>query len=337
MKKLTVEIPGKSYPIWIERNSIKKLDAFFPLDRKIMVITDDGVPKQYLDTVLSQLPEGFSYVAKQGEGAKSLQIYQEICQKLLEYNFHRNDAIIALGGGVVGDLSGFVAATYMRGIDFINIPTTTLSQVDSSIGGKVAVNLGNVKNILGAFYQPKAVIIDSETLQTLTQRHFYNGLVEALKAALIHNENLYQIFATQNIPAQIDEIIYQSLLVKKEIVEQDETEQGNRALLNLGHTIGHGIESIFGLGGLYHGECVAIGMLPMIENTVLRQEIKQIFQEKMYIPVDTPVNKDHILDIIAKDKKRHAQKITIVKVPAVAKAYLEEIDFSQIEKYVQEI
>ena len=166
--KLIVDIPGKSYPIYIERGSLKKLSEYLSLDRKIMVITDNGVPKEYLDTVLAQLPQGYHHVVKQGEGAKSLPIFGDLCQKLLDYGFHRNDAVIALGGGVVGDLSGYVAASYMRGIDFINIPTTTLSQVDSSIGGKVAVNLGEVKNIVGAFYQPKAVIIDSETLDTLS-------------------------------------------------------------------------------------------------------------------------------------------------------------------------
>lgn len=335
--KLTVDIPGKEYPIWIERGSLTRLKGFFPLDRKIMVITDDGVPKQYLDAVLAQLPQGYFHIVKQGEGAKSLPVYQEICEKLLSYGFHRNDAVIALGGGVVGDLSGFVAATYMRGIDFINIPTTTLSQVDSSIGGKVAVNLDAVKNILGAFYQPKAVIIDSETLATLSQRHFYNGLAEALKAALIGNAALYQIFLTEDIHEKIDEIIYQALLVKKAVVEQDETEQGKRALLNLGHTLGHGIESVFGLGGLYHGECVALGMIPMIEDTALRSQVKDIFQNKLHMPMDTVIPKEHILEVIAKDKKMHGKEITIVKVPAVGKAYLDKIDFREIEQYLQQL
>lgn len=335
--ELTVDIPGKAYPIYIERGGLKKLAEYFPLDRKIMVITDDGVPKEYLETVLAQLPQGYSHVVKQGEGAKSLPVYGELCQKLLDYGFHRNDAVIALGGGVVGDLSGFVAASYMRGIDFINIPTTTLSQVDSSIGGKVAVNLGEVKNIIGAFYQPKTVLIDSETLSTLTKRHFYNGLVEALKAALISNEQLFDIFANQNINENIDEIIYQSLLVKKAVVEADEKELGQRALLNLGHTLGHGIESVFGLGGLYHGECVALGMIPMIEDQELQKQVKDILQNKLHMPMDTLIPKEHILGIIAKDKKMQGQNITIVKVPAVGKAYLEKVDFQEIKTYLEKL
>ncbi|MCI8336297.1 MAG: 3-dehydroquinate synthase [Peptococcaceae bacterium] len=335
--ELIVDIPGKAYPIYIERGSIKNLAAYLNLNRKIMVITDDGVPKEYLETVLAQLPQGYHHVVKQGEGAKSLPVFGKLCQKLLDCGFHRNDAVIALGGGVVGDLSGYVAASYMRGIDFINIPTTTLSQVDSSIGGKVAVNLGEVKNIVGAFYQPKAVIIDSDTLATLTKRHFYNGLVEALKAALIGNEHLFDLFVKGEIEDNIDEIIYQSLLVKKAVVEADETEQGQRALLNLGHTLGHGIESIFGLGGLYHGECVALGMLPMIENDALRKQVKDIFQQKLHIPTDTVIEKEHILEIIAKDKKMQGKQITIVKVPQVGKAYLEKVDFQEIKTYVDKL
>lgn len=335
--KLIVDIPGKSYPIYIERGSLKKLSEYLSLDRKIMVITDNGVPKEYLDTVLAQLPQGYHHVVKQGEGAKSLPIFGDLCQKLLDYGFHRNDAVIALGGGVVGDLSGYVAASYMRGIDFINIPTTTLSQVDSSIGGKVAVNLGEVKNIVGAFYQPKAVIIDSETLDTLTRRHFYNGLAEALKAALIGNKTLFDLFANGAIAEHIDEIIYQSLLVKKAVVEADEKELGQRALLNLGHTLGHGIESVFGLGGLYHGECVALGMIPMIEDAALQKQVKDILQNNLHMPMDTVIPKDHILEIIAKDKKMQGQTITIVKVPAVGKAYLEKVDFKEIENYLKKL
>ena len=333
--ELIVNIPGKAYPIHMERGSLKKLGEYVSLDRKIMVITDDGVPKEYLETVLAQLPQGFSHVVKQGEGAKSLPVFGGLCQKLLDLGFHRNDAVIALGGGVVGDLSGYVAASYMRGIDFINIPTTTLSQVDSSIGGKVAVNLGEVKNIVGAFYQPKAVIIDSDTLNTLTRRHFYNGLAEAVKTALIGNELLFDIFVNQDIEDHIDEIIYQSLLVKKAVVEADETEQGQRALLNLGHTLGHGIESVFGLGGLYHGECVALGMIPMIEDQGLRDRVKDILATKLHMPMDTVINKEHILDVIAKDKKMHGKEITIVKVSQVGKAYLEKVDFNEIKTYLE--
>ena len=333
--ELTVNIPGKAYPIYLERGGLKKLGEYFSLDRKIMVITDDGVPKEYLETVLAQLPQGYHHVVKQGEGAKSLPVFGELCQKLLDCGFHRNDAVIALGGGVVGDLSGYVAASYMRGIDFINIPTTTLSQVDSSIGGKVAVNLGEVKNIVGAFYQPKAVIIDSDTLTTLTKRHFYNGLVEALKAALIGNEHLFDLFAGGEIEKNIDEIIYQSLLVKKAVVEEDETEQSQRALLNLGHTLGHGIESVFGLGGLYHGECVALGMIPMIEDQRLRERVKEILTTKLHMPMDTVINKEHILAVIAKDKKMHGKQIIIVKVSQVGKAYLEKVDFNEIKTYLE--
>ena len=189
-----MNLTHKSYPIHIERGVLRRIGDFTDLNRKVLVISDDGVPQQYVDTVLSQCPKGDSVVVQQGEGAKSFPVYQSLCEKLLELSFSRKDLIIALGGGVIGDLAGFVASTYMRGIEFIGIPTTTLSQIDSSIGGKVAINLNQVKNIVGSFYHPSAVLIDPDTLQTLPKRHFANGLVEAVKAGLIYDASILPLF-----------------------------------------------------------------------------------------------------------------------------------------------
>ncbi|MEG2814504.1 MAG: 3-dehydroquinate synthase family protein, partial [Oscillospiraceae bacterium] len=240
--KLTVNMKEKSYDIHIKRGAINNIANYINLDRKVLIISDDGVPKRYITDIIKQCKNSYAYIVASGEGAKSFNVYEKICEFLLSKNFTRSDLIIAVGGGVIGDLSGFVASSYMRGIDFCNIPTTSLSQIDSSIGGKVGINLNGVKNIIGAFYQPKVVIIDSNTLLTLTKRHFNNGLVEAIKAGLIYDAELFEMFEKSDIISHIDEIIYRSLLVKKQVVEQDEKEQNIRKILNFGHTIGHAIE-----------------------------------------------------------------------------------------------
>lgn len=330
---LTVNLETKQYDIIIKRGSINEISNYVDLNRKVLIISDDGVPKQYVDKVLSQCPNGFLHIVKQGEEAKSFKVYKELCEVLLKHNFSRKDLIIGVGGGVIGDLSGFVAASYMRGIAFVNIPTTTLSQIDSSIGGKVAINLNSVKNVIGAFYHPDAVIIDSDTLKTLSIRHFNNGLVEAIKAGLIYDEELFLLFENENIYENIDEIIYRSLLVKKDVVQKDEKEQNLRKILNFGHTIGHGVETLYGLSGLYHGECVAIGMLPMIEDESLRQRTINIY-EKLSLKGTVSYDKDKILGVICKDKKAYGDKITIVKVESLGKAKLCDIEINKLKLYL---
>ena len=233
----------------------------------------------------------------------------------------RGDLVVAVGGGVVGDLAGFAASIYMRGIDFINCPTTTLSMIDSSIGGKTAVDLGDTKNIVGAFWQPKLVIVDPDTLATLPRRHFINGLAEAVKASLLADPELFAIFENGDVDAQIGEIICRSLRFKKNIVEQDETEQGMRKALNFGHTIGHGIEAVKGIKGrrtvgLYHGECVALGMLPMIESKALQKRVRAVYR-RLGLPTRTTYDKEKVLAEMLHDKKAQSGQITIIKVPGL--------------------
>ena len=208
-----------------------------------MIITDTGIPMDYASIVASKCKEVYIKVVEQGEGSKSLQTAEEILTEMLNHEFGRKDCVVAVGGGVVGDLAGVVASLYMRGIDFYNVPTTVLSQVDSSIGGKTAVNLGGIKNVVGAFYQPKAVLIDPDTLLTLSERQIVNGLMEALKMGATSEPELFYIFKDGNWKDNIDSIIEKALLVKKYVVEQDEKESHLRKILNFGHTIGHGFES----------------------------------------------------------------------------------------------
>ncbi len=334
--QLSVDLKEKSYDIIIERGVLDRIGDFADLDRKVLIISDDGVPMEYVHTVMRQCPNGYYHIVRQGEGAKSLPVYEVLCRRLLELNFTRTDCIIALGGGVIGDLAGFVASTYLRGIEFIGIPTTTLSQIDSSIGGKVAVNLDHVKNIIGSFYHPSVVLIDPETLRTLPGRHFVNGLVEAVKAGLIYDASILDLFEQGDPKAQVDEIIYRSLLVKKAVVEQDEKEKGLRKILNFGHTLGHGIESVYGLSQLLHGECVAIGMIPMLENEALKARVLRIY-ETLGIKSDVAYDPDKVFDVMQKDKKAQGDSITVVKVREAGKAVLEKIPKQQLYQFLKEI
>ena len=226
----------------------------------------------------------------------------------------------------------------MRGVDFINCPTTTLSQIDSSIGGKVAVDLGRTKNIVGAFWQPKLVVVDPDTLATLPRRHFVNGLAESVKMSLTCDAELFQMFETCDVDAELETIIRRSLLIKKSVVERDETEQGLRAILNFGHTLGHGIEAVKGIGGrrktgLYHGECVALGMLPMIEDRQLQKRTRAVLR-KLGLPCRASYNKEKVLSYMLHDKKARGGSITLVKVPGLGCWRLDKVPVSELETIV---
>lgn len=337
--KLHIELGEKSYDILLLRGGLSHLSDFFDVNRPVMLVTDEGVPKIHVETVLRQLPQGFLFTAPQGEAAKSFPVFEKLCSELLRARFSRNDLILALGGGVIGDLAGFAAASYMRGIDFINLPTTTLSQIDSSIGGKTAINLDGVKNIIGAFHQPRLVLVDSDTLNTLPARHFNNGLVEAVKAGLIGDTALFSLFEGEDIPSHIDEIILRSLQVKKRVVEEDETEQGLRKTLNFGHTIGHGVEGVYGLEGglpegLLHGEAVAVGILPMIEDASLRERTRRVF-ERLSINPDLEYDSERVYEVMTRDKKAHSGMITAVLVKRCGEAVLKDILLSGLREYLK--
>jgi 3-dehydroquinate synthase len=216
----------------------------------------------------------------------------------------------------------------MRGIDFYNIPTTLLSQIDSSIGGKTAINFGGMKNIVGAFYQPKKVLIDPELLKTLPKRQISNGLAEAVKMALTSDKELFDIFENKDIEQNIDEIIVRSLNIKKSVVEQDEKEAGIRKILNFGHTLGHGIESSSGMSELYHGECVALGMLPMCSDKIRLRVINVLKKCDLYRKID--YNWDKITDAAFHDKKADGDSVSIVKVSDIGVFELEKMKCTDV-------
>ena len=216
------------------------------------------------------------------------------------------------------------------------LSTTTLSQIDSSIGGKTAINLAGTKNTVGAFYQPSLVVADPDTLKSLPERHFINGLAEAVKAGLIADEGLFELFETEDAHEKIEEIVYRSLVMKKNVVERDEREAGLRATLNFGHTLGHAIESANHLGGLYHGECVALGMLPMIEDASLRRRTRAVYK-KLGLPSRIRYDGDEIFEFIRHDKKTGPDgAITVVKVPRLGECRLDKVPLEDLKAIIGE-
>lgn len=330
--KLNVNLNEHSYPITIQRNALSNITDTICVNRKIMIITDDGVPSKWINIIKKQCPDHFVVTFKQGEASKCLQQYENLLTEAIQHEMTRKDAIIAIGGGVTGDLAGFVASTYMRGIDFYNIPTTVLSQVDSSVGGKVAIDMGNYKNIVGAFWQPRAVIIDPNVLSTLSKRQINNGLVEALKSGLIQDEKLVELFEEDEL--NIDEIITRSIKVKKNVVEQDERENDLRKILNFGHTIGHAIEGAYGLDTFLHGECVAMGMLYFIEDPILKQRVLKIYQ-KLELPAIPDYDVEVLMDYILHDKKSNSTNITVVKVKNAGTYTLENLSYDAIRALLE--
>ena len=294
----------------------------------MLIVTDTGVPREYADTVAWCFEDSHIFIFPEGEKSKNFDTYRAICQTLMDAQFTRKDAVIAVGGGVVGDMAGFAAATYMRGIAFYNIPTTLLSQVDSSIGGKTAIDLGKIKNIIGAFYQPKMVIIDPDVLSTLPKRQVSNGLAESIKMGATFDKELFEIFLKEDYMEHIEEIIERSLKVKRYVVQQDEKEMGLRKVLNFGHTVGHGIEASAEYGELYHGECVALGMIPMCSDDIKEEMIQAL--KNVSLPTEYKYDKDKVYEALRHDKKSQGKSLTVVKCPEIGSFTMQDIETAQL-------
>lgn len=324
-----------SYDIIFENGALNNVGKHFNLNRKVLVVTDDGVPVEYSQAVENAAKESYTVTIPQGESSKQIDMYQFIIKRLIEHSFTRTDCVVAVGGGVVGDLAGFAAATFMRGIDFYNIPTTLLSQVDSSIGGKTAIDFGGIKNIIGAFYPPKSVIIDPETLKTLSKRQLSNGLAEALKMSLTSDEELFALLEKGEINKNIEAIIERSLMVKKAVVETDEHEQGLRKVLNFGHTLAHAIESVNEFSDFYHGECVALGMVPMCSIEVRKRLLTVL--KKLELPFSINESGDSVIEACKHDKKLDGCEITIVYVEKIGSFVFKKMPFSQLEVLIRQV
>lgn len=331
---LNVKTQTDSYNIVLQRGSINSIAEFYNINKKALIVTDDGVPQEYAQVVSAQFKNAVIKVIPQGEGSKSFDTYVEVLKVLHENEFSREDCVVAVGGGVVGDLSGFVASTYLRGIDFVNVPTTLLSQVDSSIGGKTAIDFGGYKNTVGAFYQPKVVIIDPNTLKTLSNRQLNNGLSECIKMALTSDAILFDLLENENAYENIDQVIERSLKIKRAVVQEDEKEQGLRRVLNFGHTLGHAIESATGMQAYLHGECVALGMLPFT-SPAIREQVKNVLL-RYQLPVNVPSLNSDLVSLIRHDKKANASGVNTVFVNDIGSFDFKFMEFSELEEVIKE-
>lgn len=312
-----MDFDERSYDITVSRGAIKHASELFALDRRVLVVTDDGVPAQYSKAIADAAGEPHILTIRHGEASKCPERYLEILKFMLACGFDRHDCVVAVGGGVVGDLAGFAAATYMRGIDLYNVPTTLLSQVDSSVGGKTAIDFLGYKNVVGAFWQPKGVIVDPDVLESLDARQFACGMSEIIKMFATSDGKMFGRLEdkTQCIP--VEEIITAALRIKMNVVEQDEHEAGLRRVLNFGHTIGHAIESISADEPypLLHGECVALGMLAITEGEVRRRLMHLL--HRYDLPTAFRCDESRFREVLLHDKKAQSGDITVVLVDEI--------------------
>lgn len=341
MRRLELCCGGKkSYEIWIEKDLSALREAFRPLSpegRKAVIVTDENVAPLYLSELLSLLRESFlaldSLVLPAGEENKTLSAVSRIYERAVEDGIERGDFFLALGGGVVGDITGFAAATYLRGIRFLQIPTTLLAQVDSAIGGKTGVDFQGYKNMVGAFHMPSLVYSPMSVLRSLDERQYASGLGEVMKHALIRDRDYYDflIREREGILLRDEEIlaetVYRSDRIKKEIVEEDPREEGIRRLLNFGHTLGHAIESCSDFQ-YSHGQCVAFGSLlaERISAVLSPEEERELMDWMEAVGLSVKLRRmdiGEILSSVKKDKKMDGGRIRFILLRRIGEAYIE--------------
>lgn len=337
---LSIDLIHSSYDIVIQKGIINTLvheiKNLFK-GKKIFIITDKNVDKFYGNLVLNNLiNSGYDVkklVLKPGEETKNFSTLPLVYDELLNFKFTRSDLIITLGGGVIGDLGGFVASTYLRGVAFVQCPTTLLAQVDSSVGGKVGVDLDKGKNLVGSFYHPKKVVIDPEVLNTLSDRVFNDGMAEVIKYGCIRDKeflgNLINYSNKKEVMNNIEYIIHNCCKIKKEIVEKDEKDMGQRMLLNFGHTIGHAIEQYFNYTKYTHGEAVAIGMY---EITKLSEELgitkigtKEVIKDiliKYQLPYELTIDINELTETMKLDKKNLENNINLIFLKEIGESFI---------------
>ena len=353
MYNLNVNLPDKKYQIVIKKGIMseigEKIKEIYKA-KKIAVITDTNVNKIYGDKLKDDLENsGFEVdfvVVEAGEKSKSISVLESVYDKLLSFGITRGDMIITFGGGVVGDLGGFAASTLLRGIKFIQIPTSLLAQIDSSIGGKVAVNLPKGKNLVGSFYHPEIVFIDPDLLKTLDKRFIADGMAEVIKYGCIRDKKLFDKLlgysSEEELFENIEEVIYNCCDIKREVVESDEKDLGIRMILNFGHTLGHVIENYFNYEKYTHGEGVAMGMYHITmkseELGITKKGSAELIKQallKYKLPYELPeMSSENILETINLDKKSHVDSISLVLLEEIGNCFLKKINRSEIFDYI---
>lgn len=351
MPTINVDLPNNSYPIIIEKGLLNRLSEEIKKvykNKKIAIITDKNIEKLYGDRIKEELESDFQIkiiVIEPGEKSKSLKVLEGVYNELLSFQITRGDLIIAFGGGVIGDLAGFAASTLLRGIPYIQIPTSLLAQIDSSVGGKVAVNLAQGKNLVGSFYQPKAVFIDPEFISTLDKRYFYDGMAEVIKYACIKDKSLFEdllSFDKEELLQNMEGIILRCCRIKKDIVVEDELDTGERMVLNFGHTLGHVIEKQYDYEKYTHGEAVAIGMYNITKKSedlgISKKDTSELIKKilsKYHLPYEMPIiPRERILQTIGLDKKSKGQYINLILVKEIGEAYIGKVDKKDITSYI---
>lgn len=314
--------------------------------RHVCVVTDDAVDALYSDRMLRTLEQNsFSavkFVFPHGEAQKSHKTLIELYDFLADNGFTRSDALIALGGGVVGDLTGFAAASYMRGIGFVQVPTTVLAQTDSSVGGKTAVDIAGGKNLVGAFYQPQLVLCDIDTLSTLTPEFFADGMAEVVKYGMIKSRELFGILTEKDIKENLEDIITRCVSIKAQVVENDEREKGERMLLNFGHTLGHAIEKYYDYTGITHGHAVAIGMSVFTHIAEKKGMCRQRTAAKLdallikcRLPLTTEAPMDALYKNSLGDKKRLSSGMNIIICSDIGESGICKMSIDEYEKFLK--
>jgi len=353
MRIVHVDLGSKSYDIEIERGLLPhvggKIKTLLPKAEKIAIITDSHIRPLYASILQESLEkEGLVVTVltfPAGEESKNLKTLGSLYDRLAEAGLTRSDGVVALGGGVTGDMGGLAAATFLRGIAFVQIPTSLLATVDSSVGGKVAIDLSGGKNLVGAFYQPKAVYIDPDVLKTLPSRYLHDGLAEVIKYGCIMDKDLFmKLEKIQNdaeLLTRADEIIEICCRIKARIVEHDEFDTGERMLLNFGHTLGHAVEKTFCFDRYSHGEGVSIGMVLLtrrseklgLTESGTADRIAALLQ-KFQLPVTVDMRQEDFLQAIALDKKKRGSHLTLILLKNIGESFLKKVEFSELTQYL---
>ena len=341
-RQVRVELGSRSYSVHIGSGILPRVDLTHYIDGdQVLLVTNETVAPLYLNMVRKQIKgkKIHDLVLPDGERYKNMEVLDDIFTKLLTEKHDRTTTLVAVGGGVIGDMTGFAAATYLRGVSFIQVPTTLLAQVDSSIGGKTAVNHSSGKNMIGAFHQPRTVIVDTNTLQSLPDREFSAGLAEVLKYGLIADIEFFNWLERELdslINRDLEKLTYaieQSCSIKARIVRSDETEQGVRAILNLGHTFGHAIETFLSYRDWIHGEAVSVGILMALRMSCLRGKIEKSdldrvskLMQRCSLPITPPINMSpaDFNELMLRDKKVRNDRVRLVLLEELGQAEVVE-------------